>query len=127
LYLQDVRGLPALSAGLHMVPMAAALAVGAVGSSRMLARWGGRLPMMGAGAALTADGVLLSEITATSSTLALVIAFAVFGLGAGMVNAPITQAAVSGMPASQAGVASGVATTRVRENASCSARTPKEL
>jgi EmrB/QacA subfamily drug resistance transporter len=111
LYLQDVRGLPALNAGLHMLPMAVAMAVGAVGSSRILARWGGRLPMMGAGAALAAGGVLLSGITASSSTSSLVIAFAVFGLGAGMVNAPITQAAVSGMPFSQAGVASGTAST----------------
>ena len=111
LYLQDVRGLSALSAGLHMVPMAVAMAVGAVGSSRVLARRGGRLPMMGAGAALAAGGVLLSGITASSSTLSLFVAFTVFGLGSGMVNAPITQAAVSGMPFSQAGVASGIAST----------------
>ncbi len=111
LYLQDVRGLPALSAGLYMLPMAVAMAVGAVGSSRVLARWGGRLPMMGAGAALAAGGVLLSGITASSSTLSLSVAFTVFGLGSGMVNAPITQAAVSGMPFSQAGVASGIAST----------------
>ena len=111
LYLQDVRGLSALSAGLHMVPMAVAMAVGAVGSSRVLARWGGRLPMMGAGTALAAGGVLLSGITASSSTLSLSVAFTVFGLGSGMVNAPITQAAVSGMPFSQAGVASGIAST----------------
>ena len=111
LYLQDIRGLSALSAGLHMVPMAVAMAVGAVGSSRVLARWGGRLPMMGAGAALAAGGVLLSGITASSSTLSLFVAFTVFGLGSGMVNAPITQAAVSGMPFSQAGVASGIAST----------------
>ena len=111
LYLQDVRGLSALSAGLHMVPMAVAMAVGAVGSSRVLARRGGRLPMMGAGAALAAGGVLLSGITASSSALSLFVAFTVFGLGSGMVNAPITQAAVSGMPFSQAGVASGIAST----------------
>ncbi len=111
LYLQDVRGLSALSAGLHMVPMAVAMAVGAVGSSRILARWGGRWPMMGAGAALAVGGVLLSGITASSSTLSLIVTFTVFGLGSGMVNAPITQAAVSGMPFSQAGVASGIAST----------------
>jgi apolipoprotein N-acyltransferase len=35
----------------------------------------------------------------------------VFGLGFGMVNAPITNAAVSGMPRSQAGVAAAVAST----------------
>jgi EmrB/QacA subfamily drug resistance transporter len=111
LYLQDVRGLSALNAGLHMLPMAVAMAVAAVGSSRILARWGGRLPMMGAGAALAVGGILLAGISTSSSTTSLIIAFAVFGIGSGMVNAPITQAAVSGMPFSQAGVASGIAST----------------
>jgi EmrB/QacA subfamily drug resistance transporter len=111
LYLQDTRGMSALAAGLHMVPMAAVMAVGAVASSRILARWGGRLPTTVAGAGLVAGGVLLSGITTSWSTLQIVIAFSVFGLGSGMVNAPITQAAVSGMPFAQAGVASGIAST----------------
>jgi EmrB/QacA subfamily drug resistance transporter len=111
LYLQDVRDMSALAAGLHMVPMAAVMAVGAVTSSRMLARWGGRLPTLAAGAGIAAGAILLSGITTSWSTLQIVGAFAVFGLGSGMVNAPITQAAVSGMPFSQAGVASGIAST----------------
>jgi hypothetical protein len=37
--------------------------------------------------------------------------YVVFGLGFGFVNAPITNAAVSGMPRAQAGVAAAVATT----------------
>jgi hypothetical protein len=35
----------------------------------------------------------------------------VFGIGQGWLNAPITNNAVSGMPRSQAGVASGIAST----------------
>src|SRR5881398_3383685 len=41
----------------------------------------------------------------------LIAAYAVFGIGFGMVNPPITNTAVSGMPASQAGVAAAVAST----------------
>ena len=63
LYLQDVRHMSALAAGLHMVPMAAVMAVGAVVSSRILARWGGRLPTVIAGAGIAAGGLLLSGIT----------------------------------------------------------------
>ncbi len=111
LYLQDVRDMSALVAGLHMVPMAALMAVGAVVSSRILARRGGRLPTLAAGAGIAVGGVLLSGITTSWSTLQIVVAFSVFGLGSGMVNAPITQAAVSGMPFAQAGVASGIAST----------------
>src|SRR5580692_5834226 len=111
LYLQDVRNMSALVAGLHMVPMAAVMAVGAVVSSRVLARWGGRLPTLIAGAGIAAGGLLLYGLTTSWSTPHLVIAFSVFGLGSGMVNAPTTQAAVSGMPFAQAGVASGIAST----------------
>jgi EmrB/QacA subfamily drug resistance transporter len=111
LYLQDVRGMSALYAGLHMLPMAVIMALGAVLSSRILARRGARLPMLAAGVGLAVGGVLSSGLTVTSSTSQIIIAFAVFGIGAGMVNAPITYAAVSGMPVSQAGVASGIAST----------------
>ena len=48
LYLQEVRGMSALLAGLHMLPMAAMMALGAVVSSRILARRGARLPMLAA-------------------------------------------------------------------------------
>ncbi len=111
LYLQDVRGLSPLDAGLHLAPMAVAMAIAAVASSRILARWGGRVPMVVAGAAMAAGAMLLSGLTTSWSTPHLILAFAVFGIGAGAVNAPITQAAVSGMPAAQAGVASGMAST----------------
>jgi EmrB/QacA subfamily drug resistance transporter len=111
LYLQDARQMSALVAGLHMVPMAAVMAVGAVVSSRVLARWGGRLPTLIAGAGIAAGALLLTGITTSWSALHIIVAFSVFGLGSGMVNAPITQAAVSGMPFAQAGVASGIAST----------------
>ncbi len=38
-------------------------------------------------------------------------AYALFGLGSGLINPPITNTAVSGMPPSQAGVAAAVAST----------------
>ena len=101
----------AVTAGLHLLPMAAMMALGAVVSSRILARHGARLPMLAAGVGLAVGGVLLSRLTATSALAPLAVAFIVFGIGGGLVNAPITYTAVSGMPVSQAGVASGVAST----------------
>jgi hypothetical protein len=80
-------------------------------SSRVLARRGARLPMLAAGLGLAAGGVLLSRLTATSALVPLAVTFVVFGIGGGVVNAPITYTAVSGMPVSQAGVASGIAST----------------
>jgi MFS family permease len=80
-------------------------------SSRILARRGARLPMLASGLGLAAGGVLLSRLTIASPTWLIVGAFCVFGIGAGMVNPPITYAAVSGMPTTQAGVASSIAST----------------
>jgi hypothetical protein len=73
-------------------------------------RRGARLPLLAAGLGLAAGSVLLSRLTAVSGPAPLALAFAVFGIG-GLVNAPITYTAVSGMPVSQAGVASGIAST----------------
>jgi EmrB/QacA subfamily drug resistance transporter len=111
LYLQEARGMSALRAGLHLLPMAAVMAVASVLSGRILAKRGGRLPVMAAGAALAIGAVLVSTLTVDSGLFAILGAFAVVGLGSGLVNAPITQAAVSGMPPSQAGVAAGIAST----------------
>jgi MFS family permease len=91
--------------------MATMMALGAVVSSRILARRGARLPMLAAGLGLAAGSVLLSRLTASSGLAPLALAFVVFGIGGGLVNAPITYTAVSGMPVSQAGVASGIAST----------------
>jgi MFS family permease len=87
------------------------MAVGAPLAGRMLARSGARAPLLIAGAGITTGGILLTQLTNSSGPGYLVIAFLVFGIGMGFVNAPITNSAVSGMPRSQAGVASGIAST----------------
>jgi Na+/melibiose symporter-like transporter len=64
-----------------------------------------------AGTALTVSLLMLSRIGPTTSYVWLFAAYIVFGIGFGFVNAPITNAAVSGMPRAQAGVASAIAST----------------
>jgi EmrB/QacA subfamily drug resistance transporter len=111
LYLQNVRGYSALHAGLFILPMAALTMVGAPISGRIVAAWGPRLPLAVAGVALSASGLMLTRLTATTSVAWLIGAFVLFGIGFGAVNAPITNTAVSGMPREQAGVAAAVAST----------------
>jgi Na+/melibiose symporter-like transporter len=50
-------------------------------------------------------------MTNTTSLLYLGVVYALFGFGFGVVNAPITNTAVSGMPRAQSGVAAAVAST----------------
>ncbi|MDJ0464493.1 MFS transporter [Streptomyces sp. H27-C3] len=111
LYLQDVRGLSALHAGLFMLPMAALTFVCAPLSGRLVGSRGPRLPLLVAGVAMAASGVLFAAFGAETSTPLLFTGYVLFGLGFGMVNAPITNTAVSGMPRAQAGVAAAVAST----------------
>jgi EmrB/QacA subfamily drug resistance transporter len=111
IYLQDVRGLSAVHAGLYMLPMAGMTAIASPLSGRIVGSRGPRLPLIGAGIALVISGVSLTSLEATTSTLGLVIPYLLFGLGFGLVNAPITNTAMSGMPQAQAGVAAAVAST----------------
>ncbi|MFF3454076.1 MFS transporter [Streptomyces sp. NPDC002730] len=111
LYLQDVRGLSAMDAGLYMLPMAAMTFICAPLSGRLVGSRGPRLSLLIAGPTMAASGVLFAAFEAETSDALLFFGYFLFGLGFGMVNAPITNTAVSGMPRSQAGVAAAVAST----------------
>ncbi|MBT2383555.1 MFS transporter [Streptomyces sp. ISL-11] len=111
LYLQSERGLSALDAGLFMLPMAVMCLVCAPLSGRLVGARGPRLPLLLAGAAMTASGLLFTVLDARSSDGLLFTAYVLFGTGFGLVNAPITNTAVSGMPRSRAGVAAAIAST----------------
>ena len=108
LYLQDVRGLSALQAGLTILPMPAVMALCAPLAGRMVAKRGPRIPLVIAGAAFTVSSAALSRLTGTTEHLYLVVTYGLFGVGAGMMSSPITNGVMSGVPKSQAGMASGM-------------------
>ncbi len=111
LYLQDIRGLSPLDAGLYTLPMAGVMLVIAPLAGRIVGARGPRLPLIGGSVAVIASGLILTEITAHTAISVLFVAYVLFGLGMGLINPPITNTAVSGMPPSQAGVAAAVAST----------------
>jgi EmrB/QacA subfamily drug resistance transporter len=111
LYLQEIRGFSALRAGLCTLPVAVLVVLLAPISGRIVARWGPRVPMMVAGAGMASAGLVFTGLTPTASLAGLVGGYLLFGLGQGMINPPTTNAAVSGMPTSMAGLAASVAST----------------
>jgi MFS family permease len=111
LYLQDVRGYSALHAGLLTVPMAAMLAVFSPVSGRLVASRGPRLALIVSGVLITVGAVLLIGLSARTALWYLSVAYLVYGVGAGLVSAPMTSTALSGMPRDQAGVAGAIAST----------------
>jgi EmrB/QacA subfamily drug resistance transporter len=108
-YLQDVRGLPALTAGLCLLPVGVLVLVLSPRTGRLVGTRGPRLPLVVAGVALALGGAA-SAWLGPATPLPLVLAvYLLFGVFLGTVNPPITNTAVSGMPASMAGVAGSLA------------------
>jgi EmrB/QacA subfamily drug resistance transporter len=111
LYLQDERDFSAMHTGLVYLPIAIGALIFSPLSGRMVGRFGSRPSLLVAGTLLTAATLMLTGLTATTPVWQLLTIFAVFGIGFSMVNAPITNAAVSGMPTDRAGAASAIAST----------------
>jgi predicted MFS family arabinose efflux permease len=118
LYLQDVRGLSPFRAALMTLPMAGMTAVASPLSGRLVGSRGPRIPLLLSGAGICASAIVLLRLQPSTPYLVLGLAYLVFGFGFGMLNAPVTNAAVAGMPREQAGVAAAVASTSRQVGAS---------
>jgi EmrB/QacA subfamily drug resistance transporter len=111
LYLQNERGFSAMHTGLIYLPVAVGALIFSPLSGRLVGRFGSRPSLLIAGTLTTAATLMLARLTVTTAVWQLLAIFAVFGIGFSMVNAPVTNAAVSGMPTDRAGAASAVAST----------------
>lgn len=109
LYLQTVRGLPAWSAGLCLLPIGVLVLALSPISGRMVGARGPRHPLLIAGLALAVAGIALLWATPTTWMPALLAAFLLVGVFLGFANPPISNTAVSGMPRSMAGLAASLA------------------
>ncbi|PCN46670.1 MFS transporter [Curtobacterium sp. 'Ferrero'] len=111
LYLQEVRGMTPFEAGLWTLPAAVATMLISPLSGRLVGSIGTRVPLVLAGLGIAGAGAVLTTIGPATPMVVLVVAFVLFGFGFGMVNAPVTNTAVSGMPRAQSGSAAAVAST----------------
>jgi EmrB/QacA subfamily drug resistance transporter len=111
LYLQEVRGLSPLDAGLYMLPTAAMLLIFSPVSGRLVGRRGSRRPTVFGSLGVIAGASMLLSITTATPFAYLLGSYFLLGIGIGLINPPITNTAVSGMPGEQAGVAAAVAST----------------
>jgi EmrB/QacA subfamily drug resistance transporter len=118
LYLQEVRGLAAFTTGLYTMPLALATVVCSPISGWLVGHRGPRAPLLLAGGGIAASALLLSTLGAQTPLARVVLAYVVFGIGFGLVNAPITNTAVSGMPRARAGLAAAIASTSRQVGAS---------
>ena len=107
LYLQNVLGFSATTAGAAFVPMAILMAAGAVVSERVASRIGPHRSV-GLAMGLMAAGIAsVSLLGRDASYLSLMPSFAMIGVGGGL-SVPLTAMILGAMPTEQAGVASGI-------------------
>lgn len=111
LYLQQGRGLSAFHTGLCTLPLAVLMGIGGPVSGRMVGRYGARPSLLLAGAAIVVSALVLTRLADNSALGLLLSTYGLFGLGMGVVNPPIANTAIAGMPRAQAGVAAAIAST----------------
>ncbi|MER7015515.1 MFS transporter [Saccharopolyspora sp. NPDC000359] len=80
-------------------------------AGRVVGGRGPRIPLLVSGAGFVLSGLVFTQLADDTPLPVLIAGCALFGLGFGMLNAPVTATAVAGLPADQAGVAAAVAST----------------
>jgi EmrB/QacA subfamily drug resistance transporter len=110
-YWQQARHLSALRTGVALLPATAGIAVISPVTGRLIHSLGTRMLLTAAGLALTVAALLLIWSAADPDYLLIAAGYLALGAGFGLANPPITNTAVNGLPARQAGVASALATT----------------
>ncbi|NUW46951.1 MFS transporter [Nonomuraea rhodomycinica] len=108
-YLQDVRGMSALGAGLCLLPVGLLVVALSPRTGRWVGARGPRLPLVVSGAALALGGGASLWVGPAGALPAVLATYLLFGVFLGTVNPPITDTAVSAMPRSMAGVAASLA------------------
>jgi EmrB/QacA subfamily drug resistance transporter len=113
-YLEELRGLTPLAAGLLLTPYSLGLAAAAPISGRLADRGhAGWLGPVGLGLAAVSL-CLLAMVGISTTPVDIVVLLAVSGIGQGLFLSPNTTAVMSAVPADQSGTASSlIATTRV--------------
>lgn len=111
-YLQGVLGMRPLQAGLAFLPATLVQLLAAMSGPRLAHRFGNDR-VLAAGVALTAAGMTwLAQIGAHSSyVLGVALPMLLLGIGQGLALSPLTIAGVAGVPAADAGAASGLVNT----------------
>jgi hypothetical protein len=108
LYLQGILGFSPTKAGLAFVPMALCLALAATLSPRVVPLLGANRTVALGMAVMTVGLLLFARLGADATFSSLLPGFILFGLGAGLMNVPLTNVVLDGVPTGQAGIASAL-------------------
>jgi DHA2 family methylenomycin A resistance protein-like MFS transporter len=107
LFLQQVRGLGVLPAGLALLPLTVSIGVGASASGRMVTRFGPRTPML-LGMLLAGAGALVLSLVGRGTPLTVLIAGSLLLGMCSLCMPAMTSVALNALGTDRAGLASGI-------------------
>jgi DHA2 family methylenomycin A resistance protein-like MFS transporter len=107
-FLQQVQGRSALTAGLWLLPTGMLTAACSPLAGRLMARAGARTPILAGLAAACLAFAALLRLDPEASLSSMWWAFALLGVGTGLALPPMTATAVGAVPAERAGMASAI-------------------
>jgi predicted MFS family arabinose efflux permease len=110
-FLQNVLGWSPIATGLGFLPMTAGIVIAAATSSRLVGRIGIRPPLLVGPAAIVIGLAGLTRLRVTSGYLELIGPLVLIALGLGLAFVPLALTAVSGVRASETGLASALLST----------------
>ncbi|MFB7515295.1 MFS transporter [Streptomyces sp. NPDC056144] len=107
-YLQGVKGLGPIDAGLHLLPLTAMMIVSSPLAGALITKFGPRVPLVG-GMVCTAVAMFgMITLSAGTSTFVMSLWFALLGLGLAPVMVGATEVIVGNAPLELSGVAGGL-------------------
>jgi EmrB/QacA subfamily drug resistance transporter len=108
-YFQFIKRYDALSAGVHLLPVAASVGISSVLGTKLAVRFGTKLVVASGLLMVTAFYVWVAAIVAPGNAYGLIaIQRVLYGTGMGLTSAPATEAIMGVVPREKAGVGSAV-------------------
>jgi EmrB/QacA subfamily drug resistance transporter len=108
-YFQFIKRYDALSAGVHLLPVAASVGVSSVLGTKLAVRFGTKLVVASGLLMVTAFYVWVAAIVAPGNSYGTIaIQMVLYGTGMGLTSAPATEAIMGVVPREKAGVGSAV-------------------
>jgi len=107
-YFQFIKRYSALSAGVHLLPVATSVAVASVLGTRLAVRFGTKLVVTAGLAMVAAFYAWVATASASTHYGTIAAQMVLYGIGMGLTSAPATEAIMGVVPAAKAGVGSAV-------------------
>jgi len=107
-YFQFVKGYGPLSAGVHLLPVAASVGVFSVLGTKFAVRFGTKLVVALGLVAIAGFYVWVANVSATTAYGTIAAQMVIYGIGMGFTSAPATEAIMGAVPEHKAGVGSAV-------------------